>query len=190
MIIDEGLYQISDAGLVWSCDRVVYRSSGRPNPIPGKLLSTPVSTDGYCSVALTDTHHVTKSFFLHRLVAMTFIPNTENKSEVNHKDGNKCNNCVSNLEWVTRLENQQHAIRMGLSPISNGHMVKMSMKARTVNCKPVYCETTGVMYESRQAAYIDLHVNSDSILDSIKTGRPHKGYVFKEGHYASTSDRA
>lgn len=74
-----------------------------------KKLDPPVSSGGYKFVRIGDKSHP-----LHRVIASAFIPNPENKPEVNHKDGNKENNSVSNLEWATRKENAQHAGKQGL----------------------------------------------------------------------------
>lgn len=64
--------------------------------------------DGYHHVKLTKQKHKSKYVLTHRIVAMAFIPNPENKPQVNHKDGVKTNNNVDNLEWVTNLENSLH----------------------------------------------------------------------------------
>ena len=70
---------------------------------------------GYLRVTLVCDDVKLRSFLVHRLVAMLYLSNPENKPEVNHKDGNKENNNVDNLEWVTREENQQHAFSNGLN---------------------------------------------------------------------------
>lgn len=62
-----------------------------------------------------------KMLFVHRLVATIYIPNPDNYPQVNHKDGNKLNNCVDNLEWVTGKENSQHALKNGLLKIEQQH---------------------------------------------------------------------
>lgn len=109
----EKLYQISNFGRIRSKDRVT--RNGRCNKCirKGKVLKPTLNQYGYLKIALWK-ENTTKFFGIHRLVAMTFLENNENKNEINHKDGNKTNNCIDNLEWVDRSENMKHAVRMGL----------------------------------------------------------------------------
>ena len=76
-----------------------------------KVMTIPIDCDGYCRIGLWK-NQVCKKFFIHRLVALHFIPNPENKPTVNHKDGNKLNNHINNLEWNTMKENNQHAVEV------------------------------------------------------------------------------
>lgn len=87
--------------------------------IPGKLLKPAYYSNGYQFVALSENGTVTQKL-LHRIVATAFLPNPLNKAYVNHKDGNKVNNHVDNLEWVTPTENAQHAILTGLTNMKSG----------------------------------------------------------------------
>ena len=72
---------------------------------------------GYLQVGLSNKGD--KTFRVHRLVALTFIPNPYNLPQVNHKDGNKKNNCVDNLEWISNYDNMQHAVKLGLTKRKN-----------------------------------------------------------------------
>lgn len=100
-------YRVERTGMVYS-----YLYQKYLKPLKG-------GNDGYLQVALNSKRH-----YIHVLVAKLYVFNQYNKKEVNHKDGDKANNHYSNLEWVTRSENIQHAFSTGLKPSLNGICLK------------------------------------------------------------------
>ena len=97
----EGLYQVSNLGRVKSLDRIVKDTTkDRTQTLKGREIKTTDNGNGYKLVCLTK-NSIRKNKYVHRLVAETFIPNPDNLKEVNHKDLNKNNNSVCNLEWVS-----------------------------------------------------------------------------------------
>ncbi len=90
-----------------------------------RWIGTKSPDKGYKKVTLwINKKHTTR--YIHRLVALAFISNPHRRLEINHKDGNKLNNQVGNLEWCTRSENQQHAHDTGLINVAKGEKSGMS----------------------------------------------------------------
>ena len=84
------------------------------------ILKNYIMPNGYCQVSIKmdgDSKFTKK--YVHRLVAEIFLDNPENKREVNHKDGNKENNSLENLEWITSSDNQKHRHTIGINKTSN-----------------------------------------------------------------------
>ena len=111
----EGIYAIQSDGTVWSLSRLHRNKWGDTNSTK-KLAKMTGWLDGqgrYLMVTLSKNGK-SKKLLIHRLVANSFLENIDNKKEVNHKDGNKKNNNVENLEWCTRTENARHAVEIGL----------------------------------------------------------------------------
>lgn len=102
-------YFVSTWGNVYSlsCGRVVTPVTTLPIDVLHKLKPEETKK-GYLRVDLYDENGKRKHFKVHRLVAQAFIENPDGKPQVNHKDGNKHNNSVTNLEWVTDAENKDH----------------------------------------------------------------------------------
>ena len=98
----EGLYQVSNMGRLKS-----YKKDAS-----GVILKLTNKRGDYIRVVLQGINKPRTSISAHRLVALTFIPNPKNLPEVNHIDGNKQNNKISNLEWCTRSENIRHSLKI------------------------------------------------------------------------------
>lgn len=110
-----------------------------------KILTGGINNSGYRTVHI---NHYDPPEFVHRLVAETFVHNDDpiNKTDVNHKDGDKLNNNKDNLEWVTRSDNIKHAYVNGLNrPSGGGH-----------NKTRVYVEETGRIYDSQEDCIKDI----------------------------------
>ena len=149
-----GVYQVSNLGRARS-------SRG--------ILSPAVSWDGYCRVALRK-NGTRVMIALHRLVALVFIPNPENKPQVNHKDGDRRNCKVENLEWVTNAENQRHRRRVNNSGGNRGK-------------RAVVCTTTGQTFETISEAARQTGTRIASILECCKGQRKKAngyGWQYKE----------
>ena len=98
-IVYEGLYKVSNLGKILNLN---YRNTGK-----SKLMTPSANTDGYFKVNLRKNGE-NKTCYVHRLIAQTFIPNPENKPEINHIDEDKTNNRVDNLEWKWHKDNINH----------------------------------------------------------------------------------
>lgn len=134
----EGAYQISNFGRVKSLEREVnirlFNVGLTKRKVPELIRKQIIYKNGYVGVQLHKQQKV-KLHLIHRLVAQAFLPNPENKPEVNHKNGDKLDNRVENLEWVTASENEQHSRKVLGNVCGNAP-------------RRVKCVETGVEYDS------------------------------------------
>ena len=173
-------YEVSDTGIVVSNIRYVF-SKKEEKAIPHKrkkVLSQYKSKTGYMCVGIgSKTIGNKKVAKVHRLVASAFIPNPLNLPEVNHKDGDKTNNNVKNLEWVTASENVKHAYESGIQPKSEKRK-KLFLKNRKENSIPVMVvNPCGKVekFNSMQELANKLGVNRSSVSKACKKGGTVKG---------------
>ena len=140
----EGLYKVSDKGNVYS----VERRDSRGNRCGGRILKPRYTRRSYIQVQLWKNGK-SKNKYTHRLVAESFIPNPKGFLEINHKDENKSNNRVENLEWCTREYNINYGKRTE----------KVSKKVRAINIKTGEVFTFNSIREAGRKGYVRRHVS-------------------------------
>ena len=166
---DEG-YEISNLGRIrsWKNRTGFGRDPWLKEPV---LLHPQKHRLGYIYVHI-NKNGVPKKFYIHRMVAEAFIPNPDNKPEVNHDDGNKENCRVENLYWATRPENMLHARETGLwKPEETIQKALESWRT------PIYCYEKDCVYPSGEDAAKDIGVNK-ALITMICQGKSYNAKGF------------
>ena len=162
----KGMYQVSNLGRIRSLDRITVRGWHQN----GRIMKTNLNSAGYMVIRLTkDGKGNTRT--VHRLVALAFIDNTENKEFINHKDEDKTNNHVDNLEWVTARENNMY-----------GTSIERQIKAKSKPIKVIYQDGTYEIWESTKifaVAHSFLPSTITNVLKGKLKSNSYKGMRFE-----------
>ncbi len=132
-------YIVFSDGTVFSRSRMQTQKNGRTRFRKGGWMTID-SSQKYSRVSMRS-----RMRYLHRIIAETFVPKQKGKTEVNHKDGNKRNNDVSNLEWVTHQENMRHAYKMKLFAQGENHYKSKLSNTRIKEMVEMY--NTGGLFQ-------------------------------------------
>jgi hypothetical protein len=110
----DSIFQVSTHGRLRSTTRTINAKNGKIKILKGKLMASGIKNNGYYMACICYNYKI-MNFTIHRLMALAFIPRIEGKDFVNHIDGNRANNNLSNLEWVTRKENVRHGVERAMN---------------------------------------------------------------------------
>lgn len=162
-------YEVSNLGRVKSLDKYINSCYGSKQLRKEKILKQGKCTNGYLKVVLVKNGKI-KNFTIHRLVALAFIPNPENYNYVNHKDENKQNNKVENLEWCTAKYNTNY-----------GTSIKKMSKAKS---KPILQYTKDGIFikewDSATTASKELNISQGNITECCKGKRKSaSGFIWR-----------
>jgi len=166
----EGYYEANNLGIIRSIDRVVPNGRYGTVKAKSKILKPALSQDGYLRCALSKERKL-KSFPVHRLVCMAFYGLVPNGMEINHKDGNKINNCIDNLEYITHKQNIQHAFDNKLMLPKRGELNGMSKvtEADVIEIRKI--ASSGGRYYGRKALSKRFGITEGHVKDIVTRRR-------------------
>lgn len=135
------------------------------------ILRPTINNTGYYAVKIKSKHYL-----VHRLIAKAFIPNPENKSFINHKNGIKTDNRIENLEWSTPSENNKHAYDTGLKiGYFTGKIGRLHHRSKPISKNTLDGEFIESFESARQAALINGY-DPSIIANYAKRNKPYKGF--------------
>lgn len=143
------LYEVSDEGQIRNRKR-------------NHILKQKMNDFGYMVLSLV-TENGKKTFFVHRLVADAFLTRPDGKTQINHKDQNKTNNCVGNLEWVTARENSNYGDRI--------ERIQDKRKNNPRFHRPIVCVETGIVYHNPNRASEEIDPINKAVLYRCLNGQ-------------------
>lgn len=162
----ESYYAVSNLGRVKTKERTYTCSNGSVRFVHQKIKQTYFDEDGYERVCLY-LNNTSKLMGVHRVVAEAFISNPDNLPQVNHKNGDKSNNRVDNLEWMTNTDNIRHSIQIG---------------TRTPGCKPVVRQEDNKVFSSIAELHREIGGSYNDIVHQLK--KSNSEYIcIQEKHY-------
>ncbi|SEA91533.1 NUMOD4 motif-containing HNH endonuclease [Bacillus nitratireducens] len=143
---EKKMFYVSTVGRIKSVDKATRKE---------RILKPTKRTDGYYAITVNKSDggkKTCKTYKVHRLVGLAFIPNSENKPTINHLDGNKENNAIENLEWATREEQEAHARETGLKTSGNTPAIVLDSNGEVIARHSTTTEAFA-SYEGRQIYY-------------------------------------
>lgn len=173
-----GYYQVSNLGKIKSLERKIWNGKVHYTR-QEKIMKPTKNKNGYQLIGLKINKNE-KKFLVHRLVAIHFIQNPNNKPQVNHEDGNKENCCVSNLTWVTNGENQKHAYKIGLKKIGEEEKQRFRKRNKEHEKKIIQYDKQGNFireWECISECARQLKINGGNIVSCLK-GRQKTSYNY------------
>lgn len=185
----ETYYVVSNYGRVRSLPRYVNFIHGTVRKLKGKVLKPMTDANGYQYVMLA-YNGTQKSKFIHRLVGEAYLDKPDPSCEINHIDGDKRNNAVDNLEWVSHKHNIQHSFDAELhKKYSSEYMRKIGRVGSKISAAKssiaVLCESDGLAFVSQNAADRYYGYHAGSVCEAIK----HKNGAFKNKQFRILSDK-
>ena len=180
----DGYYEVSNLGRVRSLDRIVVDMGGRRKRLfKGAIMRPSKDKDGYLMVHFRRDGKNYPSIKLHRLVAQAFIPNNENLPYINHKDFDRTNNKVSNLEWCTAQQNTAYSRNAGrIRNWTAGKFGKDNKQSRLLLMYDLQGNYIRSFYGAREAAeYLGMKTYVNIYMHLAGKRKNAYGYLWKVG---------